>query len=541
MTPTTIELAFLLAALTLPAAPAPDDPCSSEGHCHLPRWNAPVATSSGLFGRAIASDGGECVVVGEPGADRAHVYRRQGLDWQLVQTLDGPADSLFGRAVDMTSTRLVVGAPQDDVAAPNAGAAYVYELVGNSFTLVETLVSTMPADGDAFGDAVGITTQWAAVGAPQAAAGGRVETFARVAGNWNAHDLFTNGASGSLGDALTMDGDVLAIGEWTDTAFGPNSGVVHFMRLLPAGLTNAIELRPAGLGLGDQFGWSLDLDNGRLVVGAPGDDDLASNAGAAYVFEQVSVFVSPFVDFDEVDTLQACRASANAGLGWSVAIDGERAAVGAKALGVAGTVYTFERLEVFGETWPVADEIRPADGATNDWFGSSLALAGTVIFVGAQFVDDPTPNEGALYVVSTNPLSIAQGACPCEHLAGHAPYGTGKAGLAGVPVLELARELVPGETTLARALNLTPGTLPVLLWGLQPALLPFDDGFLGMADPNLIPMPAVGALGQVGKNLVVPPGTCGLVIALQVMVLDPGASGPVGSAQSNAIYAVIGY
>jgi hypothetical protein len=31
------------------------------------------------------------------------------------------------------------------------------------------------------------------------------------------------------------------------------------------------------------------------------------------------------------------------------------------------------------------------------------------------------------------------------------------------------------------------------------------------------------------------------VVAMQVMVLDPGASGPVGAAQSEAIYAVIGY
>jgi hypothetical protein len=528
--------------LLLAAAPArADDPCASSGHCHLPRVLGPAPAAGNQFGRVLASDGGEYLFVGEPFADRVHVVRRVGVVWQHVETLEGPAGSRFGWSIDADGPRLAVGAPLDDTAVADGGAAYLFQRVGSVHQPTATLVSGVPQTGAAFGDDVAVTVSRAAVGAPTHAGGGRVETFERVAGTWIPHATFTRPGSGALGDALDIEGDSLLVGDWSDDAFGANSGVVHHVRMLAAGLSVAVEVRPQGLAAGDQFGRVLDVDAERLVVGAPGDDDQAANNGAAHVFERTSVFVAPFVEYVELDTLHPCRATPGIAFGSSVAVRGDRIAVGAPSAGAAGTTYTFRRTTLFGETWPVDDEMRPEGGGGGDGFGTAVALAGTTVFVGAPFADDVAANEGAYYIVSTSPDALLEGACPCAGLAGNAPYGNGKPGALGVPVLELVGELVPGESTLVRARNLAPGTLPVLLWGLQPAVLPFDDGFLGMADPNMIAMPAVSAFGQVGYVVDVPPGICNLVVALQVMVLDPIASGPLGTAQSNALYAVIGY
>jgi len=528
--------------LLLAAAPArADDPCASSGHCHLPRVLAPAPAAGNHFGRVLASDGGAYLFVGEPFADRVHVVRRVGVAWQHVDVLDGPAGSRFGWSIDAEGTRLVVGAPLDDTAAADSGAAYVYERVGSTYQSVTTLVSSAPQSGANFGDDVAVRIPFIAVGAPGHAVGGRAEVFQRSLGVWTPHATFTVPGSGALGDALDIEGDSLLVGDWSDDAFGSNSGVVHHVRMLGSGLSVAVEVRPQGLAAGDQFGRVLDVDGERLVVGAPGDDDQAPNNGAAYVFERTTIFVSPFVEYEELDTLLPCRTSSGIAFGSSVAVRGDRIAVGAPSAGTSGTTFTFRRSTVFTESWPVEDEVRPEGGGSGDGFGSAVALAGSAVFVGAPFADDVASNQGAYYVVSTSPDVFPEGECPCNGLAGNAPYGTGKAGALGVPVLELVGELVPGESTLVRARNLAPGTLPVLLWGLQPAVLPFDDGFLGMADPNMIAMPAVSAFGQVGYVVDVPPGICNLVVALQVMVLDPIATGPLGTAQSNALYAVIGY
>ncbi len=67
--------------------------------------------------------------------------------------------------------------------------------------------------------------------------------------------------------------------------------------------------------------------------------------------------------------------------GISVAISGSTAVVGAPYRnGNTGAAYVFVRS---GETWSQQAELTASDGASGDWFGSSVAISGSTIVMGA--------------------------------------------------------------------------------------------------------------------------------------------------------------
>ena len=92
------------------------------------------------------------------------------------------------------------------------------------------------------------------------------------------------------------------------------------------------------------FGWSVALDGSTAVVGAPGKD---SKAGAAYVF------VRSRGKWTQQAKLTASDAAAGGQFGWSVALDGSTAVVGAPGKdSKAGAAYVFVRSGPPGRSRP---------------------------------------------------------------------------------------------------------------------------------------------------------------------------------------------
>ena len=146
----------------------------------------------------------------------------------------------------------------------------------------------------------------------------------------------------------------------------------------------------------DFFGLGLDAQNDVAIVGAPRDDEAALDAGAAYIFT-----------FDEMSgwtqaaKLFAPDAAASDRFGQAVAIDGDRAIVGAifanrPGAPDAGKAYVF-RLEA--GAWIFEQTLVASDGATSDIFGIAVDIEGDRAVVGA-WLDDHSglTNAGAAYV-----------------------------------------------------------------------------------------------------------------------------------------------
>lgn len=153
-------------------------------------------------------------------------------------------------------------------------------------------------------------------------------------------------------------------------------------------------LRAPDTTYGDQFGFSLDLDGRRLVVGARYDDTATTNAGAAYVFKRSGK------DWNFEARLEASIPEAEARLGTAVAIKGRDVVVGAPGQDTfhdnAGMVFGYRRQ---GATWKQVAPLAAFDPMPNDGFGCSLDLSDDLVVVGASGHDS---NTGAGYVFRRN-------------------------------------------------------------------------------------------------------------------------------------------
>ena len=141
----------------------------------------------------------------------------------------------------------------------------------------------------------------------------------------------------------------------------------------------------------DTLGRAVSLSGDTALVGAPYDDDLGVDSGAAYVF------VRSGDQWSEQQKLVASDGGYVRTFGSSVALDGDTAVVG--ALGYpgqtgGGSAYVFVRT---GGAWVeqqklVASGVEPYDG-----YGCSVAVSGDVALVGAYNGSGNSENSGAVY------------------------------------------------------------------------------------------------------------------------------------------------
>jgi len=119
-------------------------------------------------------------------------------------------------------------------------------------------------------------------------------------------------------------------------------------------------------------------------VGAPGKN---SQTGGAYVF------VGSGSTWSQQAELTASDGAAADAFGFSVALSGSTAVVSApNKNSQTGAAYVFTRS---GTAWSQQATLTASDGAANDFFGYSVALSGSTAVVGAPDKDSFT---GAAYV-----------------------------------------------------------------------------------------------------------------------------------------------
>ncbi len=147
---------------------------------------------------------------------------------------------------------------------------------------------------------------------------------------------------------------------------------------LPAGTT----FSPAG------GGNAVDVSRDTAVVGAPE----ATSKGEAYIHERDRGGPGAW---GRVAVLVASNGTTSAEFGFSVALDGDRAVVGAPSQGnqVLGAAYVFERDAGGPDQW---GEVAVIDPNFSESFGYSVALWGDTVLVGAP--DAGFLPAGAAYI-----------------------------------------------------------------------------------------------------------------------------------------------
>jgi len=152
----------------------------------------------------------------------------------------------------------------------------------------------------------------------------------------------------------------------------------------------------------DGFGSSIAIDGDTMVVGSAGDD-VGSNTdqGSAQVYR----WSGSTWTFEA--TLTANDGGAGDGFGTSVAISGDTIIVGAPFGDVgadtsAGTVHIFTRM---GTQWRRQAKIVAAGGSTAAAFGSAVSIKAETALIGAPA---DTSNKGAAYIFTRSTTSWTQ-------------------------------------------------------------------------------------------------------------------------------------
>jgi len=146
----------------------------------------------------------------------------------------------------------------------------------------------------------------------------------------------------------------------------------------------------------DYFGWSVALSGDTALVGADNNDDDGANSGSAYIFERNN---SGADNWGEVKKLTASDGAAGDIFGYSVGLSGDTALVGAWGDDSGqGAAYLFERNTGGVDNWGEVAKLTASDGAASDSFGSSVSLSGDTALVGAPYND----TFGSAYIFKRN-------------------------------------------------------------------------------------------------------------------------------------------
>jgi spore coat protein U-like protein len=269
------------------------------------------ADADDMFGVSV-SISGDMVVVGADGDDEndpwsgaAYIfYRDQGGtdNWGQVTKItasDGASGDRFGISVSINGDMVVVGALKSDGNISNSGAAYIfYRDQGgtDNWGQVQKIIASDGAAWDYFGIRVSINGGTVVVGAAgdddNGDGSGAAYIFYRDQGgtdNWGQVTKITasDGAAGDyFGRSVSINGDTVVVGADGDDDNGIMSGAAYIFYRDQGGTDNWGQVQKIiasdGAAL-DYFGWSISINGGTVVVGAPSTFGY-TNSGAAYIF-----------------------------------------------------------------------------------------------------------------------------------------------------------------------------------------------------------------------------------------------------------------
>ena len=255
------------------------------------------------FGEALAADG-PVLFVGAPGDDTngtdagaVYVYRREGSVLVFLERIDPPVGysaTGFGAALAVQDGTLVVGSDGDIVAKGGLPAirAAIFARLAQGWRFKQPIESLTRTPNDGFGRAVAITGDVIAVGADRDSEGGAergaVHVFRpapdrtlQLIAKLRPGPQGKGAAPTRFGKSLSAFKGRLAVGAPGPAANSSVIGAIHLFDAIRENLTSNV-LSSSNATPGDEFGRSVSLSEGHLLIGAPGEQ---SSAGAAYVYD----------------------------------------------------------------------------------------------------------------------------------------------------------------------------------------------------------------------------------------------------------------
>jgi len=351
-----------------------------------------TASDAAGFGNAVALAGDRAVVGArqpsstsllEPGA--VYVFLNDGSGWtqqaKLTATTAKDTEDGFGCAVAIDDDYALIGAKYDGTL--ERGKTYVYHRSGSNWIQQAVLVSSDSVDFGGFGAAVALSGEWAIVASTESAA----YLFQRSGSTWTERAKLTGFNSMP---AVSLNGDYAVVGA---------VGSAHIFKRNGTTWQEQAVVTPSDPAATTWFGSSVSISGDYLLVGA-------WDANAAYIFVRTG---SVWIQQAKLEPITGTQ-GATPLFGQSVAISGDYAVVGDTSDNEgagAGAVYVFQRKLM---AWPLVEKITASDAKMFDFFGTSVAIDGSVVG-GLAIAGAPqggTQKAGAAYLFSEFPAVPAE-------------------------------------------------------------------------------------------------------------------------------------
>ena len=212
-----------------------------------------------------------------------------------------------------------------------------------------------------------------------------------------------------FGRSVSLHGDTAFIGADGNDEKETLAGAVYVFTKKSNTWSEQVKLHANDSSFGDYFGYSVSLDGNTALIGAPGKDDAASDAGAVYVFSRSSSSVGSLSTtvWTQQAKLHASDPEASNMFGSSVSLYGDTVLIGASGndnngITDAGTVYVFAQSlsssDGISKIWTEKTKLYASDASVSDKFGTSVSLFGDTALIGAHLDDDKGSNTGKVYV-----------------------------------------------------------------------------------------------------------------------------------------------
>lgn len=427
------------------------------------------------FGCSVALSG-ETAMIGAKddddagsGSGSAYVFVRSGTTWSHQSKLaanDAVGGDAFGTSVSIDGALAVVGSVADDEGGTNTGSVYLFARSGTAWSQMAKMTATVPVAQESFGTSVAISGNAVMSGVPSHAGAGTSSGAVYVFNDADADfDGVGDGCDNCplVADPTQSDIDGDSAGDVCDicpTTFNPNQsdidcnannvpdeceiasnpaldcqndGIPDVCQLegndtdedgVPnecdncPNLANPAQADSDGDGVGDTctcfegpsqrekmlasdgadgdgFGGRCAIDGDTIVIGSAGHDDAGSDSGSAYVFVRSPGTTGPWTEQAKLTALDGASLDF---FGTSVAIEGDTAVVGASGDGPgsdAGSAYVFVRS---GIDWLQQAKLNEIGAIGVERFGTAVAISGDTAVVGAPFDSGVVNFSGSAFV-----------------------------------------------------------------------------------------------------------------------------------------------
>ena len=341
------------------------------------------------------------------------------LRWVEQQKLiasDAATNSYLGVSAAISGDTAILGASGLTVMGKAyAGGAYVFVRSGTTWT-EQAKLTTTDAASNALGDAVALSGDTAVLGARFVDGVGKTYAgaayvFVRSGTTWTQQAKLvhpTPAAFDYFGTSVAVSGDTVLVGSpRTDSSGLGDSGAAYVFVRTGTTWTKQAELLAGDIRIQGQFGSSVALDGNEAVIGAPWQwsSGFSPRSGEVYVFSRSGT------TWTQTASLQAADGAMDDYLGTSVAFFGNLLVAGAPGVDLpaaktaAGAAYLFARS---GSTWTQAAKLTAPDAAKDDGFGTAVSAASDTVAIAAPGADLPSKTEaGAVYLFTNGAGSWA--------------------------------------------------------------------------------------------------------------------------------------